>query len=378
MRTTPARALIAASVLIILAGCLQQSTGTTNPALRISLGAPKQLMSLGQSGIMWVPDEHTAPIQQPDGSYLVLFAANTSTYLFSTKDFLNYSPIIGTPKTARAVLGPSCDGIKQSCLDNYDADYAGASAAFRSSDGRDLLMIYHAENHYFGGVHRTWEHFYATLGLARSADNGATWTREGGIISGSDPKPSISPPSGVGASEPGAIIADGYIYVFYTYAPSPGYPDQNDKYEIQVARAPVSGDGAPGTWLKYYNGSFSQPGLGGQGSPVIDYPDFWCAQPWPAYSTYLKEYVLVYICGHGWYFSTSKDLVHWTQPTGFFQANSASFFVSGLETDEDVTLVTPGDPPGVIGQSGYVLYANTPAWAQTPHELWMRPFNFTE
>lgn len=366
-------------LILLLAGCSQQNylSNPPNSTINITLGEPKQLFSVGQFGIRWIPDEHTAVIQQPDGSYHVFFAANVSTYFFSSRDFLNYSVVAGSPNVAQPVLGPSCDGINHSCLNNYDADYAGANAVFPASNGKDLLMIYHAENHYFAGVHQTWQHFYATVSLARSTDYGTTWTREGGIISGSDPKPSTAPPSGEGASLPGAIIANNYIYVFYTYAPSVGYPDQNQKHEIQVARAPLSSDGAPGTWLKYYNGSFSQPGLGGLGSPVIQYPEYWCGQPWPAYSTYLKEYVLVYICEHGWYFSTSTDLVNWTAPNNFFQSQSTSYFVNGQETDEDVTLVTPGNPPGVIGQNGYVLYAHTPAWGEVPHELWMQPFNFT-
>lgn len=43
-----------------------------------------------------------------------------------------------------------------------------------------------------------------------------------------------------------------------------------------------------------------------------------------------------------------------------------------------MSLVTPGNPGQVIGQTGYVLYASTPAWGKTPHMLWMRPFTFNK
>jgi hypothetical protein len=31
----------------------------------------------------------------------------------------------------------------------------------------------------------------------------------------------------------------------------------------------------------------------------------------------------------------------------------------------------------VIGQTGVVLYAHSPAWKGISHELWSRPFTFT-
>ena len=60
--------------------------------------------------------------------------------------------------------------------------------------------------------------------------------------------------SGVKASNglraPSSIIHDGYIYIFYL-----------DMGGIKVSRAPVSGNGAPGTFMNYYNGGFSEPSL---------------------------------------------------------------------------------------------------------------------
>jgi hypothetical protein len=50
--------------------------------------------------------------------------------------------------------------------------------------------------------------------------------------------------------------------------------------------------------------------------------------------------------------------------------------MTGLPVDENVILVTPGNPPQVIGQTGIVLYAHSPAWQNVPHELYSRPFTF--
>jgi hypothetical protein len=181
----------------------------------------------------------------------------------------------------------------------------------------------------------------------------------------------------MGAVEPGAIVAGGYIYAFYSYFPTVSDSDAGPS-TIQVARAPLASDGAAGTWTKFYDGGFgAQPGLGGLGSQVIPtvFSDSRPAQPWPVYSTYLNAYVLIFICEGGWYFSTSTDLVTWTTPKKFFTAPAKEFMV-GQQTDENVILVTPGFREQTIGQAGYVLYSHTPAWHNTPDELWLMPFAF--
>jgi hypothetical protein len=87
--------------------------------------------------------------------------------------------------------------------------------------------------------------------------------------------------------------------------------------------------------------------------------------------------VLVIIANEGWFFSTSTDLVTWSSPTQFFTAPNNEF-TPGLPVDENVILVTPGNPVQVIGQTGLVLYAHSPAWQGVSHELWSRPFTFTK
>jgi len=363
------------------------TTADGTPALTLRLGDPQQLFQPDQLGMLGVPDMHMAVMEQPDSSYRVFITGEISgnrgsTAILSTNDFLSYGPGFGGAPTVSPVLEPSCPGDPgpPSCRDNWDADYAGANLVFTAANGNDLLMIYHGETRTFGGASNPPPNlkFYAEIGLARSSDDGLTWTREGAIVSGTDSKPATEPRAAqYGVPEPGAIVAGDYVYVFYPYFPGDGAPDAGPP-TIQVARAPLSGDGAPGTWTKYYQGSFdTQPGLGGLGDAVVP-SGGGCTlpgEPWPAYSTYLSAYVLVFECEEGWFFSTSTDLVSWTPPTQFFAAPNP-LFQRGDETDENVILVTPGDAGGVIGGSGYVLYAHTPSWGSVPHELWMRPFTF--
>ncbi len=372
----------------ILQAHLELLSSSQASSTTLNLGAPVQLFHTGQLNMTYVPDMHLAMVQQPDSTYRVFISGvigkggNGSTGLLTTKDFLTYKPGIGSATDAIPVLMPSCDS-SAACEDNFDAGYAGANTVFPSRNGRDLMVIYHGETRTFGSTTNAHTPMFAEVGLARSTDNGISWSREGAIISGSDPKPSVDPTSDVnGTPEPGAVVAGNFIYTFYPYFPTAGDSDAGPS-TIQVARASVDSDGAPGTWTKFYDTSFgAQPGLGGYGSQVVPAvgPSVGARQPWVAYSEYLRAYVLVFVTRFGWFFSTSTDLVTWALPKQFFFPTD-TLFTPGKENDENVVLVTPGNPPQVIGQSGYVLYASTPSFgfgtgSSVSHELWMRPFSF--
>jgi hypothetical protein len=75
--------------------------------------------------------------------------------------------------------------------------------------------------------------------------------------------------------------------------------------------------------------------------------------------------------------SSQLLLINWSTPTQFFTV-AAPMFTNNQETVENLSLITPGNAGQVIGQTGYVLYASTPAWGKLAYTLWMRPFTFTE
>ena len=352
--------------------------------VKITLGDSVQIFHLDSAdamGMKNVPDQHTCIVRQSDSSYQVYITGvigEGSVALLTTKDFMNFTPVVGNSKHALPVFGSSCPGNPEpdSCARRYDSDYAGANLVWTASDGKDLLMLYVAGNK---GI-ENWE----VLAMARSTDNGHSWIRNGQVLSSADPMPTsnLKTTSILGIVEPGAIIANGFIYAYYAYFPNPNAADSG-KPTIQVARAPLSGDGAPGTWTKYFNGSFdSEPGLGGRGSQVVpDIPgNTRPAQPWPVYSKYLNAYVLLFIANDGWFFSTSNDLVTWSQPKLFYNIKT---FQDCQANDDNFVFVTPGNPGQVIGQTGIVLYSHTPRYGfgTCPtvqfHELWIRPFTFS-
>ena len=386
--------MLVVSIYLFLSQYVLAKDGNTTPLspeslldsnnVKITLGNSVQIFHLDSAdamGMKNVPDQHTCIVRQPDSSYQIYITGvigEGSVALLSTKDFINYSPVVGNSKRALPVFGSSCPGTPEpdSCAHRYDSDYAGANLVWTASNGKDLLMFYVAGNKSI----ENWE----VLAMARSTDNGHSWIRNGPVISSADPIPTsnLKTTSILGVVEPGAIIANGFIYAYYAYFPNPNAADSG-KPTIQVARAPLSGDGAPGTWIKYYNGSFgSEPGLGGRGSQVVpDIPgNTRPAQPWPVYSKYLNAYVLLFIANDGWFFSTSNDLVTWSQPKLFYNIKT---FQDCQANDDNFVFVTPGNPGQVIGQTGIVIYSHTPhyGFGTCPtvqfHELWIRPFTFS-
>ena len=161
-------------------------------------------------------------------------------------------------------------------ITEFDGNYAAPGSVVQDPTlpAGNFIMIYEAENHCPGGVRQV--PFYATVGFARSSDNGKTWpSPENGVLGGpsrhpilqsSDPPPSVAHPY-LGDAIPSAFVdknANGeyYLYVAYSYvAAVPGSGNG-----IRVARAKLGQD--PLNFLKWYNGSFSQPGIGGSDSGV--------------------------------------------------------------------------------------------------------------
>lgn len=93
-----------------------------------------------------------------------------------------------------------------------------------------------------------------TMAIAISGDNGLTWTELGTVISGRD-----SPQPGTTSGEGDCSMVDGRDGYLYAYCL------RNSDWQTIVARAPVSD---PTDWRKYYEGAWSEPGLGGKASAI--------------------------------------------------------------------------------------------------------------
>ena len=291
---------------------------------------------------------------------------------FTTPDMLNMSPMKMANGIPSSVFPPAGPGTTA-----FDADYAGAGSVFPAANGTDLLMIYHAENHLFSGTDYPGVPFYASIGIARSTDGGLTWQREGQIISGHDPQQASQPATGAGALTPAAIEAGGYIYVLFREIDL-----QSDKQGLAIARAPIASDGAPGSWQKMYQGSFSTPGLGGDFTPlelILDPSDeVDRRQPCVSFNSYLQTFVLTIVGNGGIYIATSPDLLTWSSgqvvlpspvPDGNVTPTTAPYnwYPTLVSLDQSSETVTD--------QTGYLYYAKGANDGTPHHTMYRRSFS---
>ncbi|RAG83829.1 hypothetical protein DN069_20085 [Streptacidiphilus pinicola] len=117
---------------------------------------------------------------------------------------------------------------------------------------------------------------YDAVDYASSTDHGATWTIQGHAITSpysttrGDTTAFPNATYYYGDGDPRLYVdqRSGYFYVFYMSR----LIDKNGSwgaFQEHVARAPISGKMSSASWSKWYDGSWSQPGVGGAESDVI-------------------------------------------------------------------------------------------------------------
>jgi hypothetical protein len=369
------------------------------------------------STLVDIPDEHTTfiPLSGPHdfspapGSFFdtyLVFASSAikggtgGTVVLETSDLINFD-FASNLGYADQVMAPpvpftTCDPAYNT---EFDENYSAPGTVLQNPAGRpgDFFMFYEAENHCPGGA---WQQpYYATIGFAKSSDFGRTWpspvnSEFGGpdrhpILKGPNPEPASEPtppgPAPMGDAIPSAFLDrnyrnENYVYVTYNYGVGPG----NGKSDglVRFARAKLGddhwhGDADDGqlTFMKWFNGSFSQPGIGGQDSGPV--PTGACpgrqGMSSISFNDDLGLYMFIFFCdsfaedGYGaWYYSTatSLDLQDWTPPQ--IIENSRSKIISpcpksgsGSQFDGFYpSLMSPGARAGHIRLTGKIFFMN--------------------
>ncbi len=384
------------AVFVACGGGGSSSGGVSTPTpqgIEFSVGPDETLTY--PSNLTDLADEHTTIFPPAPGSSAYRFFASSGvkggsggTVVLETTDLTNFTFAGGYPIQVMTPAIPfkSC---KTTYDPEFDLNYAAAGSVVQDPTlpPGNLIMTYEAENHCPGAV---WQFdFYVTVGFARSTDNGKTWpavvdAELGGpdrypVLKSSTPQPSTSPAPPIGDAIPSAIVAasgsDSYIYVVYNDV-GPGADGL-----LRVARAKLGGSG-PISFLKWYNGAFTEPGIGGRDSGVT--PSKGCTRNQVngqiSYSDTLGLYVMVFACTDAqrdstgvwqayqasWYFSTatSLDLQNWTPPQ--LIANSQLPIVNGCAGDGTglsfdgwyPSLMSPGVAAGHISNAGKIFYMN--------------------
>lgn len=342
--------------------------------LVITLGDQVTILKDGALGLDYFPDESIGRI--PDENKLrLLLASKHSSFLVEGEDLLNL-------KTAKKVLTPGGWG-------SVDNGYAGISGVHRYTNGK-LYAFYHAEDHQGMpslGPGRP-NGYYATVAVAESSDDGHSWTKLGPVIVSAKPKEFKANPNhnarGVGL--PGITVdrSGKYLYLYYTDQ-SFSNPAGN---QTSVARADLTvGPPIPGSFSKYFQGSFSEPGIGGQETHVLSAARrqrSFAMYANPSYVSTLDRYITVFNILNrrehiepgeaptisGIYLAQSQDGLNWSRGTQLI-ADYATFF-HGKSVSVAGTILWDN----AKAASGWLVYGYSPSWGHdrgsyrgTPHYM---------
>jgi len=205
-----------------------------------------------------------------------------------------------------------------------------------------------------------WYHFEPTdlicltaplIGAAVSMDNGLSWQDKGFVLeSGSPVDCDYANGYFTGGNGDFSVIAsqDGeWFYFVYS-----NYGGPQEEQGIAVARSRFEDRGQPGTVYKYFQGEFSEPGMGGSVTPVFGVDRSWANTdvdalwgPSVHWNTYLNAYVALMnrATGEFWtqdgiYIASTHDFVHWTFPEKLLDTPDWYPQVVGISQGETDTL----------------------------------------
>lgn len=201
--------------------------------------------------------------------------------------------------------------------------------------------------------------------LASSEDKGLTWKFEGPLLTGDTSIPPLSS-SGIywdGGDGDFYLYVDergGYIYIFTTYYlwPKPGV---NAPYFMRhrVARCKISDKMAPGKWMRWYNGAWNEPGIGGKSSYVDAHVII--------YSTYLGKY-LSFNYGSGLAACTDLSKQDWTP----------NFFIPGdcwgTQKNLEITTMDEGKTNTWVFDRTLYIYTYLQGWNAGPGHVYRLDF----
>jgi len=330
------------------------------------IGRQQTVFPDGYQGMHYFPDEPIVVIKTRPWSWLIVDC---------DKSVLMQGPTLETSVPTRVVLAPGASG-------EFDSGYAGISGLHHDIKRGEILALYHAEKRLRDGQPENrildW-----SIGLAISKD-GATFQKMGQVITSStlrtDPNKTHH-----GVGDPSLCLdASGeWLYCYYTdLSQLDGRPNT-----ICMARCSLASGGRPGSWQKFYEGGFSEPGLNGKDSSIVSPPidQSGVGHPSVQYVRSVGKYVMILtVLGHsefnqpvkpkvsGIYMALSDNGIKWSVPQQLFAAHVIAKI--GQETSIRPYLHIEKSTGDAI--SGRLLYSYSRSWEwavpHTPHYMVQR------
>lgn len=340
------------------------------------LGEQEEIMIPGNNpwGLVHMPDGAIS-YSKTETEYRMWISTARWTTLLRGPDLDHLVPYpLDAQGIAQMVLGPSSSG--------FDSTYAGAYSVIPAFNNTDLLMIYHAENHPCPDSYAPVRY---GIGLARSFDEGLSWQKKGQILTSY-----VAMPENLceffewGLGNPTVYLSPEKDYIYMLFGEWLRGAPLNRPDGIYLARAAIESDGEPGNWEKFNNGGFSEPGIGGLGTLVVEPPKGinpnYAAQPSVSFNSFLNLYVLVFQSRLGLHMATSEDGIAWTDPQLAWEVPDV--YIGNTTNTPWVayfSLISPEQPSQMTtSQTGYLYFARGyPNWNQ-PTTMSRRSFQFRE
>ncbi|WP_033355192.1 RICIN domain-containing protein [Kitasatospora aureofaciens] len=282
----------------LLTATLTALAGVSLAPTPATASSPTYTVSVGSTGSYAYPDDTPAGVYtDKDGTFYFQQSAalyggnatrNWSFYSGTDFDSATRSPISDSvnpanpedrndnttwrcnngPTGLEATAAPAGSGYSQK---NF-CDLVGTWVDPDTGDWYGLVHNEFTPQPFGDGLH------YDSIDYAVSTDQGRTWAIKGHALTspysttrGDDTAfPNQTYDYGDGDQRLFVDTASGYFYVYYgsRIVPKGGVGGSNGGL-AHVARAPISGKMATGTWQKWYDGTWTQPGVGGLESNMV-------------------------------------------------------------------------------------------------------------
>jgi hypothetical protein len=311
-----------------------------------------------QNGFAW-PDSELGVFRTDEG--YTFFASDgahhdpNDKYGSVTRTLGTLENPLGTAPPVDVIIHPNPDPSINPDYPNYT--YLGGGRIYRAAPGK-LVDVYHAEID-------TATSFYSLLGLAVSLDDGAYWTDLGEIVRPNQPYEADL--AGFDIGSPRLVDApDGtYFYVYFPDWIANGTTQPTTATVVSVARAPIAevlqaalgSNSHAAAFEKYYEGAWSQPGIGGLSTDLNPDAGF-AGSPNVAYDSDLQRYVMITDDTENIAYAESSNGLEWTLPVALIQNTNPETGV-----DYAVPIGIAADP-NILGLQFYVFftYSSPQGW----------------
>lgn len=291
--------------------------------------------------LRWFPDGHITVLRDRGG--LEMYWAGASTYrtVGATVEAMRLQP--EGPVLSR--------GATTTAFDNGGA---WLMSVFPAAAG-NCIGFYHAEDHEWKLGRSATGIAWKSIALCVSHDGGVSWEKKGRILTSAARKPEEPKWGGCGDH---CVVRDPASRRWFCFF---------QEHFICMA-ASDDPQASPGTWKKWFEGGFAEPGLGGRVSPIAALKTHPGGNPSVHYNTRLGCWFMVW---HTWsgnlVYSSSRDLVQWEHPAELLKCapNEKAWYP---------TIV--GESDTLAGESAELYYAFWPDKARWERQFLRRSIRF--